>query len=56
MEKKNQWFTNQELRIIGISLAILSLGLAIAWFGFFWFSQQSPKESPTPATTSGRLN
>lgn len=34
---KKQFFSNTELRIIAISLSILSLGLAIAWIGFTLF-------------------
>ncbi len=30
-------FTSSELRIIAISLSVLSLGLALAWLGFALF-------------------
>ena len=32
--------TPLELRVIGISLSILSLGIAIAWAGFLYFSSK----------------
>ncbi len=31
---KKQFFSNSEMRIIALSLSILSLGLAIAYIGF----------------------
>ncbi len=33
---KKPIFSSFELRLIGISLALLSLGIAIAWLGYFW--------------------
>lgn len=54
---RNQKFSFTELRIIGISLSILSLGIALAWFGLFWMSEhKTPAEkSPQNASNSGQL-
>ncbi|GIW62000.1 MAG: hypothetical protein KatS3mg089_0852 [Patescibacteria group bacterium] len=35
--QRKQFFTSTELRIIALSLSILSLGLAIAYIGFMLF-------------------
>ncbi|CAN5118996.1 hypothetical protein BH11PAT1_BH11PAT1_6480 [soil metagenome] len=35
--KKKQLFSSGELRIIALSLGVLSLGTAIAWIGFIFF-------------------
>jgi hypothetical protein len=37
MDKDFLGISSRDWRIIGISLSILSLGLAIAWGGFFLF-------------------
>jgi hypothetical protein len=38
-ENKKPFLTSLELRIITISLSILSLGLAIAYIGFFFINK-----------------
>jgi hypothetical protein len=35
-EKKKKIMSNTELRIVALSLSILSFGLAIAYIGFIW--------------------
>ena len=44
MAENSTWnrerFSYSELRIIGISLSILSLGIALAWLGFFWMTSE----------------
>lgn len=53
----NQRYSFLEFRIIGISLAILSIGIALAWFGLFWFleNKEGSPVRQNEATISGTL-
>jgi hypothetical protein len=46
-----------ELRLVGISLSILSLGIALAWLGYFWVTTDKTGDEvqQKSATASGSI-